>query len=367
MKRTAIAAAAIVGVAAYGATEKTAFTVDFESPYTLAGDSQWSNTTDAEIVTDQTKNSQVLSIDSSDEVLYTPAVASQTSKVSLDVYLTPGTEAPTVPQDAKLVIYLNSSGALMGKAAGDANWTQIATGVQPNVWTNITMAFASTTVTVTVGSSSETLGGNVELATVNSVGFKGTGLVDNFVGSYFKEYGAASSDSSSEGSVASGATIEVNDSTKAVTFNYAGTAAAGTVQFVRIYDDRGKYVTVRVNGSNNGSADASKLTGTITKVVAYYGDTVSNVDSSTPTTPTSAAVINDNGMKVGVNVTGKSGVYYTLVVPDTSTAIAESVSVLVPPEKDGDQITLTAPVSQNAWGTVKFQVKATDTSLTNGN
>ncbi len=366
MKRIAIAAAAIVGVAAYGRpTEKTAFTVDFESPFDIATDARWSNKTDAQVVTDQTKNSQVLSIDSSDEVLYTPAVQGQTSKVSLDVYLTPGTEAPTVPSGAKLVIYLNNSGALMGKAAGDADWTPIATGVQPNVWTNITMAFESTTVTVTVGSSSQTLGDSVELATVNSVGFQGTGLVDNFVGSYFKEYGAASSDSSSEGSVASGATIEVNDSTKAVSFDYTGTAAAGTVKFVRIYDDQNNYVTVRVSGNSAENVNASKLPGTITKVVAYYGETVSNVDSNTSTTPTSAAVTDENGTpKVGVNVTGKSGVYYTLVQPN-GTVISDSV--LVAPEDDGEPVTLKAPVSRNAWGTVKFQVKATDTSLTNGN
>ena len=70
-------------------------------------------------------------------------------------------------------------------------------------------------------------------------------------------------------------------------------------------------------------------------------------------------------MKVGVTVTGKSGVYYTLVQPGTSTAIAESV--LVAPQNDGDSITLKAPVSTDAWGTVKFQVKATDTALTVGN
>lgn len=366
MKRTAIAAAAIVGVAAFGATEKTAFTVDFESPYTLAGDSNWSNTTDnAVIVTDQTKNSQVLSIDSSDEVRYTPAVADQTSKVSLDVYLTPGTAAPeNVPQDAKLVIYLDVSGDLKGCVDG-STWETIASHVDGNTWTNLTMTFSAGSVTVKMADGTQKIFENSGVpATVKSVGFQGTGFVDNFVGSYSKEYGYASDDSTA-GSEISGATIEVNDSTKAVSFDYTGTAAAGTVKFVRIYDDQNNYVTVRVSGNSAENVNASKLPGTITKVVAYYGESVSNVDGSTPTTPTSAAVTDETGTpKVDVTVNGKSGVYYTLVQPD-GTVISDSV--LVPPEKDNDPIKLTAPVSKEAWGTVKFKVKATDTSLTNGN
>ena len=365
MKRTAIAAAAILAGVAANAGTVDKFSEQFDNNYTFDS-ARWTGVTgNAEVSTDQkTTGTHSLFIDSSEEVNYSPA-ATNVSVVSLDVYLTPGADAPDLKKiaNSKLVIYLATDKNLKGCVDG-SNWETIASNVEGNTWTNLTMTFSAGSVTVKMADGTQKVFENSGVpATVTSVGFQGSGYVDNFVGKcQMNNYAYTDGDTGTAGETSGSAEIGVNGNK--VTFNYSNVTG---MQFVRVYDDQGKYVTLRVN-SNNGTVDVSKLKGTITKVVAYYGESVSNVDGSTPTTPTGAQVTNDNDTPtVGVTVNGKSGVYYTLVVPDTSTAITGSASVLVAPQNDGEPVTLTAPVSRNAWGTVKFQVKATDTSLTNGN
>ena len=363
MKRTAIAAAAILAGVAANAGTVDKFSEQFDDNYTFDS-ARWTGVTgNAEVSTDQkTTGTHSLFIDSSDEVKYSPA-ATNVSVVSLDVYLTPGTDAPDLTKmgNPKLVIYLASDKNLKGCVDGTGTtWTTIASNVEGNTWTNLTMTFSAGSVTVAMADgTSQTLANNNVPGHVSEVGFQGTGFVDNFVGKCEMNNYAYTDDAGTDGETSGSAEIGVNGNQ--VSFNYPGVTG---MQFVRVYDDQGKYVTLRVN-NNNGTVNVSKLKGTITKVVAYYGNSVSNVDGSTPTTPTAAAVSNETGTpKVDVTVNGKSGVYYTLVQPD-GTVISDSV--LVPPEKDNTPITLTAPVSKEAWGTVKFQVKATDTDLTVGN
>lgn len=365
MQRKAIGAfalaATLAGVSASAGTVEK-FNVQFdETGYTL-DNPPWTNTTDAEVSTAQhSTGTASLYVDSDTEVTYTPS-ASDVSVVSLDVYLTAGSTAPEFPNDAKLVIYLDSTGELKGRAKGDSNWTTIASNVQPNVWTNITMTFTSSTVTVkTKDGDYQAIGANVG-STITSVGFKGTGYIDNFVGSCEMNNYAYTDGNTGDGDGtedAGSAVISVDQANHAVSFNYSGVS---NMKFVRVYDSTGKYVTLRTT-DNLGSIDTSKLSGTISKVVAYYGNNVSNVDSQTKTTPESAVVDNESGtMKVGVNVEAKSGVYYSLVDETGTTRIPNSSEVLATPAQDGATITLTAPVSETAWGAVKFKVKASDTS-----
>lgn len=362
MKRTAIAAAAILAGVAANAGTVDKFSEQFDDNYTFDS-ARWTGVTgNAEVSTDQkTTGTHSLFIDSSDEVKYSPA-ATNVSVVSLDVYLTPGTDAPDLTKmgNPKLVIFLASDKNLKGCVDG-SNWETIASNVEGNTWTNLTMTFSAGSVTVKMADGTQKVFENSGVpAKVTSVGFQGTGFVDNFVGKCeMNNYAYTDGDTETDGETSGSAEIGVTG--KLVTFDYPNVTG---MQFVRVYDDNGKYVTLRVNG-NSGTVDASKLSGTITKVVAYYGDKVSNVDSNTSVTPTSAEVTEEGGtVKVGVTVEAKSGVVYSLYDTVNHTYIAEHVAT---PAEEKTEITLKAPVSDAAWGKVKFQVKASDDTHTVGN
>lgn len=365
MQRKAIGAfalaATLAGVSS-SANTLTSFSEDFEG--FSAGDTPttgWTIPADAAVVSaDQAAGgTQSLSIDTDSEVTFTPT-ADQVTTVKMDVYLTAGSTAPTWPTDAKLVIYLDNT-TLKGSVDG-STWTDIATGVSASTWTSIEMTFSAGSVAVKAGNSAAvTLSNAAVPATVTSVGFSGTGFVDNFVGEYEYNYAYDDSNTDTTGeSATADATITVNSGSVSFSYPSVATTGANAMKFVRVYDNTGKYVTLRTTG-NSGSIDTSKLSGTISKVVAYYGENVSNVDSGTKTTPESAAVtIDGETPKVSVGVEAKSGVYYSLV--DASGNYIQDSEVLAQPDQDGTTITLKAPVSTTAWGAVKFKVKASDTS-----
>lgn len=372
MKRNAMGAfalaAAFAGVAA-SANTLTAFgTYTFDDDATgsapAASDGTWAVPTGdiAEVTADKYKgdSGKSLAIDAAGEVTFTPS-ANNADKVSLDVYLTPaaaGADAPDIPQDAKLVVYLDSEGNLKGAKGGDSTYTTIKTGVTGNAWVKLDLAFDGNNATVSVDGVAGTPIAS-SATTVTSVGFSGTGYVDNFVGTY--EYNYAYDNNGGSDTAASRASIEVSG--KTVTFNYAGTAAAGTVKFVRVYDAVGNYVTLRTT-DNNGTIDATKLKGDVTKVVAFYGDDVSAVPQAAPAVTT--ASVENNAVTVGLGA-ALSGVTYSVVDPSGNAISGATVKVgnttvdgAVPPENDGETLSISVPASQTDWGSVKFKVKVSD-------
>jgi hypothetical protein len=359
---TALSLAAALVVA--GSAEATEFEFDFESytvDDTMAAVTGWSQQTgDASAVfaTNGTSKagSKALSLDTGDEeLIYQPDSTKDVSILTMDVCFVAADEAPAIPNNFKgqTMVYLDSSGNL--NAVTNGAWGQVLTGLQEG-WATLTMTFDYTgkTVTFKVGNSESAA---VPLATtpataftkVTSVGFKGTGFIDNFVGD--KAGIPAYVDNNVN------ATATYDNGSVSVTFS----GYEGTIQYIEVEDSTGKKVYLR---GDNATAliNVSKLNGNIRSVKAH---TQGSLATSCGVTPSASAVAVDTTTgNISITVPNAvSGLYYTPFGPDGK-ALANSKEIL--PEADGDPATL-PPVSAAAdWGVVKFQIVASDEKYTEG-
>jgi hypothetical protein len=93
----------------------------------------------------------------------------------------------------------------------------------------------------------------------------------------------------------------------------------------------------------------------VSKVVAYYGDTVTATTGNTPeVTSTTVAA---NGTVTG-SVVAKSGLYYAKVEDGVKTALNNDNPIA--PEDEGDTLNFTVSPSSDPYGVKKFKIVASD-------
>lgn len=357
---TALSLAAALVVA--GSAKATEFEIDFETvegtDYALSPANGWTvQTGDASEVADApspapsgfTLDSKVLSLDTGDEeLIYTPT-STDVSILTMDVCFVAADEAPTIDPnfDGQTMIYLDSSENLKADVAG--TWTTVLTGVSEG-WHSLTMTFdyseAKVTFTLDNGTPSSAVAFASTPATafskVNSVGFKGTGMVDNFVGEAAPVAGpeAWTFDGTTSNKV-EGVTV----ASGVVTTTFTDT----NLKFIRYYNGN-DFVTLRYTDTQNNVNVGFDPT----KIVAFYGGNVTATDGITPEA-TNVAV--DNGT-VTVTFTAKSGVYYWLKDVSDNSSLAGTATAIAP-NAEG-VITLTFDADSHAWGVKKFQLVVDD-------
>ncbi len=380
MKQSSLTAILAAGVLCFavqaGASEVTNdwFSVDFTS----ALDAKWTQATaDASaIVTSDIPTGRLndsapaLKLETNgEELLYTPETYSGDSDktvLEMQVYLVGSDEPPTVSDGAQTAVYLDTADGSVLKAYVDGAWVSLASDVEAG-WHDVTIIMDYTDTQKAffeldgdpVGSSDGYATGSSATA-VASLGFKGSGYVDNFVG---KAVAAGSEPLppfyDNTGSEDAESTVAYADSVnKTVAFNATkanGSGGFDTLKFIRVYDANGNFKTLRyttVGGAAVNYEGASK-------VVAYYGDSVSNVDAATDAPK---AVVSLDGGAATVTVDDvKSGLYYALYdVTGTDPVLVDSFLVGI--NGDGDDVAFDETVSASAsdWGVVKFVVKASD-------
>lgn len=367
MKQTSLTAVLAAGVLCFalqaGAAEVTNewFSVDF----TTAMDTKWtqSDEDDSAIVTAEIpsggKHAAALKLETNgEELVYTPDASSGSVKTVLEmqVYLVGSDEVPQIADGAQTAVYLDTQDDTVSvlKAYVAGEWVALADNVAPG-WHDVTIIMDYSDVQKAffeldgspVGRSTGYETGSSATA-VASLGFKGSGYIDNFVGNSVIDAPPFYDD---EGEGEGETTIaSVDGVNKTVTFNTDKSGDA--LKFIRVYTSETEYKTLRYTDLATVNYDGA------VKVVAYYGNSVSNVD--TDDAPAAAVSLEGDTATVSVgNV--KSGLYYGLYMLDGDSSVCVD-SFLAGIDDDGkpsafDQ-TITA--SSDDWGVVKFCVKASD-------
>ena len=156
-----------------------------------------------------------------------------------------------------------------------------------------------------------------------------------------------------------------------MTVSFADTVANSTgtdaLRYVQLAGPDGYVRTYRTSDGDAANFDVSGLAPGSYTITAYYGDAPSVVPlgytpaaSATNSIP-AAAVVDDNGKKLRVNVAPKSGLYYTLfvgtdsVLPGDLSAAAASTLAMPDDEDDGSlQIDMPAPTTANGVNLIKI-------------
>ena len=347
-------AAALVVAGSAGATE---FSMNFETGTALpSGEGTWTVPTgDASAVVAVPDGApdkcgeQSLQLDTGDaELTYTP-ISTDVSILELDVCFVGADTPPDATDfDGKTMVYLDVTDESVPvlKAWANGTWNTLnpsGVTISNGGWYKLRMEFDGNTVTYKVN---DIAAGSVQLTSgtfgkVESVGFKGTGLIDNFVGD---KGGISGYTDDGTGENAGNAVAFENG---VVTGSFETTA----LKFIRVYNGN-NYVTLRYTDSQAITLPANF--GTPTKVVAYYGDGVS---ATTGITPEATDVAVDNGT-VTVTFTAKSGVYYWLKDVSDNSSLAGTATAIAP-NAEG-VITLTFDADSHAWGVKKFQLVVDD-------
>ena len=342
---TALSLAAALVVA--GSAEASEFSMNFETGTALPGtEGTWtvpSGDASAVVATPSGApndcGTQVLSLDTGDDELNYAPTSTDVSILTMDVCFVGADSVPaTTGFTGQTMVYLDVTDAQNPalKAYVGTGWQTISTAVTDGSWHTLKMTFdySNGTVKFKVGSEDETAafalpGTPSDFTQVTSVGFKGTGFIDNFVGD---KGGISGYTDDGTGENAGNAVAFENG---VVT----GSFAMDDLKFIRVY-----------NG-NNYVANF----GTPTKVVAYYGNSVTATTGVTPTA--SAVAVDTTTGNISITVpNAESGLYYTPFGPDGK-ALANSVEIL--PQNHGDPATLSVPAATD-WGVVKFQIVASD-------
>lgn len=382
MKHTSLTAVLAAGAVCFAVQASASldtnawFSVDFASQL----DSNWTKSDDddsaivsADIPSDNKgpTNTSVLKLETNgEELLYSPADYSgdyTKELLQMQVYLVASEEAPTVDNSAQTAVYLDSAASGTLKAKIGNGWETLSTGVNAG-WHNITILMDYTDTQKVFFELDGNPVGNVNgYATgssaekVSGLGFKGSGYVDNFVG---KAVNPAAEplppmyDDEGDGEAASTTVASTDTTAKTVTFNT--TKGSDAIKFIRVYDTDGGYKTLRYTD------DATVCYAGASKVVAYYGDDVSNVEAADEPVPVVAIA----GTSASVSVANpKTGVYYGLYnVTSGDPVYVDSFLVDIDDDvSDAMGFDTAIPVSSADWGVVKFTVKASDDDPTPAN
>lgn len=356
---TALSLAAALVVA--GSAGATGFTVDFETQgYALNEANAWnrpagdeSSIIETNVTFRGTASTKSLSLDTGDGELSYTNDFSDVSVLTMDVcFVAADTDPDTTGFDGKTMVYLNETNNTLRAFTGASGWKTLTGSFSADTWYQLKMEFKGTKVVYSVNGTP--VGTNdlaASFSSIQSVGFKGTGFVDNFVGD--KAGIPAYVDNNVN------ATATYDNGSVSVTFS----GYDGTIQYIEVEDSTGKKVYLR--GDNpTALINVSKLNGNIRSVKAH---TQGSLATSCGVTPTASAVaVDTTEQKPQIKITvpnAVSGLYYTPFGPDGK-ALANSVEIL--PEADGDPATLSVPAATGDWGVVKFQIVASDEAYTEG-
>lgn len=296
----------------------------------------------------------------------TPAPAGEKTVVESLIYLIGTDKVPEFTAGAQTEVYLSTAAGDAGlKANINGTWTTIASDVTAG-WHEIAVVMDYSGATPkaffqldgsAVGSASgyALTGSNAGKTSVDHLAFAGSGYVDNFAGKnviaipamYDNNGGSSDADATVNTTIAG-----VDTANKNITFKTA--KASDAIKFIRVYTDSTHYKTLRVTGAATVPYDGAE------KVVAYYGSLVSNVTAADA--PATTVDVAAGEAELAVTNT-KSGLYYGLYdVTDASKAPILKSSFLA--GFNDDNVTKVfadkMEASEEAWGVVKFVVKASD-------
>ena len=350
---------------------------------------------DASTVTNMAVKGQVARLDTQGgQLTWTPA--SQTgNRVLLDtaVYLVGSDDEPGISDgNVQTEVYLSTAGtttnlqAHVGNGSGGSVWVALSSAnvtITDKSWVQLRIeinydatpnqvSFYVNGYRMTSGDDNfwPVMPSGAAATTVNSVSFKGTGYIDNFVGKTVDITADGPTFNlpqvSTNGLPAyAGGSIDTSVS-GTLTATFDNILAGETLQYVQLTGP-GYVRTYRTSNGAAVSFDVSGLAAGTYSVTAYYGDAPSVVPlgytpaaSATNSIP-AAAVVDDNGKKLRVNVAPKSGLYYTLfvgtdsVLPGDLSAAAASTLAMPEDEDDGSlQIDMPAPTTANGVNLIKI-------------
>lgn len=356
---------------------------------------------DASTVTNMAVKGQVARLDTQGgQLTWTPTVASseQVVLIDTDVYLVGSDEAPTtvttgVQTEVYLKNLLNASSEVTNSVLcahvyeGSANaWVDLdGVAITNQTWVElrIEINYGGTDPMVTfwvndirmekVGSSTSSF--RVMDATktaVTSVSFMGTGYIDNFIGWQVK---APAVEEGWDGEATSGTHYAVSGNTMTVSFadTVANSTGTDALRYVQLAGPDGYVRTYRTSDGDAAYFDVSGLaTGSYT-ITAYYGDAPTVVPAGyKPAAETvedkpAAAVVDDNGKKLRINVAPVSGLHYTLfvgtdsVLPGDLSAAAAS-KLALPDDEDAGFLQIDMPAPTTANGVNLIKIYASDES-----
>ena len=353
---TALSLAAALVVA--GSAQATEFSMNFESGTALpATEGTWTVPTGdaSEVIATPSGapaacQTKVLSLDTGDDELNFAPTSQNVTILEMDVCFVGADSAPdTTGFNGQTMLYLDVSGAtpVVKAYTAGSGWVSLTGSVADGSWHTVRMEFSASAVAFFLDGTAAGTATLSSFTKVTSVGFKGTGMVDNFVGD---KAGIPGATDSGNGETAGNSASYVNG---VVTGDFSTT----DLKFIRVYNGN-NYVTLRYTDSQAVTLPANF--GTPTKVVAYYGDEVSAIpDNMTSVAATTVEVedLTDDGVDnptINVSLTGLvSGLYYKAVSPDEQTVYATK---LVAPAEDGTSATLTIAPEATAWGVKKFKL-----------
>ena len=170
------------------------FRVDFESPTYTAG-THPSNTTDTcgswlpvaaddESTVVATNSSQALLVNTvENEIKFTPT-STDATHLSVLMTMMPSAEPPAFNGDAKVLLYFNGESNKVYVSFWGGAWTNLAASVTTGETYAVELDFTPTTTAIKIDTNdAETFEVANSSSTVRAVGFKGSGLVDDIVGS----------------------------------------------------------------------------------------------------------------------------------------------------------------------------------------
>ena len=354
---TALSLAAALVVA--GSAQATEFEIDFESGTTLPGtQGTWTVPTgDASAVVatptgaPNACDTQVLSLDTGDAELSYAPTSQNVTILEMDVCFVGADSAPTTEGfNGQTMLYLDISGndpVVKAYTTAEGDWVTLTGSVDDGSWHKVRMEFSASAVAFFLDGTAAGTADLTSFTKVQSVGFKGTGMVDNFVG----DKAAPAIDTEVNGSDVT-ATAEVTGQSLVVNFG-----SQTGIKYIRVYDDQGKSVTLRTT-SASATIDLSKLPGNVVRV-----DAVTSLDDLIPSGTSAAAesVTVDTSTathKIKVVVADLvSGLHYK-VVDATNGEVIDSK--LVAPEEDGNDATFEVPVATGNWAVKKFKIVISD-------
>ena len=360
---TALSMAAALVVA--GSAQASEFSIDFEAAgYALTPANNWTQAQDDYSAIVATNNAldanstKSLLLDTGDaELSYAVTnVSDDVTILTMDVFFVGTDTAPdTTGFTGQTMVYLDTSGndpVLKAYTAAEAGWVTLPTAatITDGSWHTIQMAFSASEVEYSIDGTAATNLTLTSFTKVQSVGFKGTGMVDNFVGDKAGIPGATDDGTGEQAS--NSATYENG----VVTGAFETTLNGDDLEFIRVFDSSDNYVTLRYSNSQAITLPAGF---TPAKVVAYYGDDVSAVPDNMTVTAESVSVDTTGAQaQIKVEIDGLvSGVYYKVVDADSGTTLA---SKLVAPAEEGGETVFSFAPDSTAWGVKKFKVVVDD-------
>ncbi len=421
-KLLASALAFAIGLPSAFAAEQTDpwWNVDFTTGYTNGGlvtnstptDGDWSSTgADVSIMTNTTvasKSGNMAKLDTQGgSLIWTPTGAVTSCKRTLidtDVYLVGSDEAPTtVTTGVQTEVYLKNlmntttyavTGSVLcahvGNGSGGAEWVELeGFAISHQTWVKLSIELDySTPITPRVSfkvndfvMNKKGVPATTDFPVINvkvnveSVAFMGTGYVDNFLGMKVTEQAlpaySSLADAYITGTGATNGTSFNVSSENVLTATFPALNGTDTLKYVQLTGANDYVRTYRTSTAGVAQFDVSDLAAGTYSVTAYYGDAPTVVPlgytpaaSATNSIP-AAAVVDDNGKKLRVNVAPKSGLYYTLfvgtdsVLPGDLSAAAAS-TLAMPDDEDAGTLTLSLPVPTDPNGVNLIKIYASD-------